>query len=686
MKRMFAAVVALVLAVAVPALADQKVDEAVAKAMDQLQKGKQEDALKTMNKLVGGTPTSDAFLAMGRFQDRVGNLDEAVSALQRAVDAGSGPAKAEALAAQSALTLRVAPAKAALAQAEQAVQLAATSSTLAALARVQARIDPPKALETADKALAAGATADANAARGVALLALGKNDDSAAAFRKATELDLRSSRAHKGLAAALSAAGKGAEAVTAARKAVELDPNSAEAHSTLGAVLLASDPKTWNDAIAEAQDGAFKNPKNPEVQMIVGKIFAADGRLDQAASSYRRALETDPDFMPARVALVNALFIKGDLDGALAESRKLAAAAPNSGDVQVQFGELLLRKNDYENAVAPLEKAVKLLPGSAEAHYYLGRAYHFTSRTKEALAPYEKAVQLQPSNLDFRATYGLILAQNGQFEKAAEELKKVVASPGYKNSAGFTNLGFAYRSMDRNDEAITAYRKALELDPKNGQAAFGLAWSYQNAKRYDESIAACKQAMQLEAALAPACHQTMAWSYVSKKDFKAARESLTAAEKAGAGNAKLDALLDRIEKAPVGTQITQEALEELDKLRNEQRRLQNRLEGIERDLRANSPATRIRAAKEMVGVIGADAAPTFAWMLYNDKSFDAKIAVAQLLASMGPGARKACPQLQAFANEDIIPDPGATGEALNNEMKRGDLKKACRDAVAKVCR
>src|SRR5262245_39989773 len=98
MKRMFTSLL-VVSFLALPALADQKVDEAVAKALDQLQKGKEEDAIKTMTKLVGSNPTSEAYVAMGRFQDRIGKLDEAQAAYQKASEIGAGPAKAEALAA-----------------------------------------------------------------------------------------------------------------------------------------------------------------------------------------------------------------------------------------------------------------------------------------------------------------------------------------------------------------------------------------------------------------------------------------------------------------------------------------------------------------------------------------------------------------------------------------------------------
>jgi Tfp pilus assembly protein PilF len=443
----------------------------------------------------------------------------------------------------------------------------------------------------------------------------------------------------------------------------------------------------WNDAIGEAQDGAFKNPKNPEIQMIVGKIFEADGRFDQAAAAYKKALETDPDFSPARSALINAQFRKGDLDGALAEAKKLAVASPNSGDTQLLLGELLLRKNEFDAAVAPLQKAVQLLPGSANAHAYLARAYHSTGKVKEAVAEYAKAVQSDPSNADLRSNYGLALSQVGQDAQAVEELKKVVASPGYKNTAGYTNLGFVYRSIEppRNEEAVAAYKKALELDAKNAQAALGLAWVYLNAKRYADSIAACKQAMQIDTGLSPACNQTMAWAYLSNKQFKEAREALTAADTAGAGNAKLDALLDRIEKAPAGAD-SDAALAEVDQARSAQARLQAQLEQIDRDTGDSNPSNRIRGVRSLVAKAGADGVPKLDWMLYNDKSNDVRIEVARALGSLGPAARKACPRLQAIANELVPPNPMATGDELKEELKRSDLQKACREAVAKTCR
>ncbi len=293
MKNVLPCLVALSI-LASPALAQSKIDQALAKAEEQLAKGKPEDAIKTISKIVEQNPTSgEAQVALARLQERLGNLDEAVAALTKAKSMTTGAAKAEVLAALASMDLLRGTAKDALADAKQSVELAPTPSTLAALARAQARsMDAPNALLTADKAVAAGpSSALAHEARGVALAALGRNEDAAAAFRKALELDPKLSRARAWLATTLVALDKPAEAVTEARKATEADPKNGEAFAALGRALLAVNPKDWNAAIAEAQQGAFLNPKSPYVQLSVGKIFEAAGNYDQAALAYEHPQE-----------------------------------------------------------------------------------------------------------------------------------------------------------------------------------------------------------------------------------------------------------------------------------------------------------------------------------------------------------------------------------------------------------
>ena len=250
MTRAFITLAALVL-LASPALAQQsKLDQAYAKALEQVAKGRPEDAVKTMTKAAAENG-AEGQMALGRLQERLGNLDEAQAAYTQARGSAQGAAKGEILAAISSFTLRRGTGKDALAIANEALVAApGSASGLAALARALVRNeDGPGALAAADKAVAAGASnAMAHVARGEALIALGKNPEAEQELKKAVELDPKSALAYSRLARAqFSQQGRATDAVASAKKATELDDKFGEGFAMLGLATLAENPKSWSD-------------------------------------------------------------------------------------------------------------------------------------------------------------------------------------------------------------------------------------------------------------------------------------------------------------------------------------------------------------------------------------------------------------------------------------------------------
>ena len=84
-----AAVAALALLASVGS-AQSKLDQAVAKALEQVQKGKPEDAVKTMTK-AAAEAGAEGQLALARLHERLGNLDEAQAAYSQAKTRRAGP-------------------------------------------------------------------------------------------------------------------------------------------------------------------------------------------------------------------------------------------------------------------------------------------------------------------------------------------------------------------------------------------------------------------------------------------------------------------------------------------------------------------------------------------------------------------------------------------------------------------
>src|SRR5688572_26077918 len=85
-NRKLAAVLAASTLAAPPALADKKLDEAIARAEQQLQRGHPEEGVKSLQRLADQTANAEAYAALARFQWKTGDAEGAGRSSARAVE------------------------------------------------------------------------------------------------------------------------------------------------------------------------------------------------------------------------------------------------------------------------------------------------------------------------------------------------------------------------------------------------------------------------------------------------------------------------------------------------------------------------------------------------------------------------------------------------------------------------
>ena len=687
---------------AMPAVADIKTDQVIAKAEEQFAKGKPDEAIKSLQKLLSGSPSVEAYLALARFQQMNGSADESAASVAKAVEVGASAApaqKAKALAASAHLTLQTSTGKAAVDIANKAVAAERNGDSLGALAAAQARVGDAKAAHAAaDAAIAASASSSAaHAGKGHALRASGQAAEAVAAFQKATTLDPRNVDAYVGLAYALVAAGKPAEAKVAATRATELNKGSGAAFAALGYAISAEKnfsgtDASWGDAIAQAQQGVFLAPKDPQVQMVVAKLFEARGNYDQAKLAYTTAVANDPGFAPARTALTMAKFRSGDLDGALRDVTELIKASPESPDANRLYGELLARKGQYKEAIPALEKATSAMPNDKDAVAMLAHSYHMTRSFEDAKNAYAKAVQLNPTNNDIKSNYGLLLGMSGEPEKGIEVLSALTRAPGYKSAAGFANYGWVLSRTKppRAVDAVGAYKRALEIEPSNGTIYFGLAQSHFYAEAYPEAIAAFEKAVQLDKSLAADARAGIANAEYfqavkanrNAPDFTKTKAAIAAAEGAGRPAAWAIDAVARYEQA-IAQGKAAEAAAAAQAAAAEAAGDAVDIGRLSRLLQKGSVSQRVDAANGLAAA-GADAAEILGYALETDTTIVVRQAVVRSLQRMGAGARRAVPALRRYVSTQPLTNPTASADEMRVEMMEADLRRDIQQLLGRL--
>ena len=676
---------ALTLLAAAPAVAvaDKKLDEAVAKAEAQLAKGKDDEAVKILQKAAAqASRDPEAPLALASLLARLGRLDDARVAFGRAGElsaAAAPPVRARVLATRSAFELRSGQAGDALTLAKQSVDARAGADELAALARAQARLGDPAARATADKAVQAAATsASAQLARGDALLAARLAKDAEAAYQRALELSPKWAPAGTGLALALAAQGKGARAIEAARAATQADARSGEAHAALGLGALAQDPlDKGNEAVSAAQQASFLEPKNPLVKLTLGRVFESRGQLDQANAAYTEAAGLDTTWPAPRVAMLGLQFRTGDVDGALAGVRALPPELKRSGEAQLLLGRLLLKKEDAPDAAkAALDHAVAALPGIADAQAALGTASYNVGELKQAADAYGRAVALEPDNLGYLSNYGLFLGYDDRLDQGLAVLLKVTERPDVKDPGPFVNLGWIYRHFDppRVTEAVAAYEKALKLDPKSGQAALGIALSYRAGRQWERAVNAYVRVSQIDKRLEGEASVGTAWCYYRAGDLERTRFYTGVAARQGADVRGLRNALTKAQSKPPGKTAAAPARQKEDDLAELVDRLGSKNAGLQ-----------ARAVNSLLA-IGKSAVPYLAFALREPTNGIAvRESIVDGLGRMGPAAREALPQLDHLIKVGP-PEPGLkdTPEEMERKAREAQLITAMQAASTKI--
>ena len=674
---------ALALCAAAPAVADKRLDEAVAKAEAQLAKGKDDEAVKILQKAASQAPRDpEAPLALASMLSRLGRLDDARVAFGRAGElSGTAPpaVRARVLVSRSAFELRAGQAGDALHLAKQAAELRAGPDEWAALARVQARLGEPAARETAEKAVKAAPTsAAAQLARGDALLAARLAKEAEAAYQRALELQPRSAPAGTGLSLALAAQGKAAKALEAARAATQADTHSAEAPAALGLATLAQDPlDKGNEAVAAVQQASFLEPKNPLVKMALGRVFESRGQLEQANAAYTEAAGLDTSWPAPRVALLALQLRTGDADGALAGVRALPPELKRSGEAQLLLGRLLLKKDDSEDAAkAALDHAVAALPGHAEAQAALGTAAYNVGELAQAADAYGRAVALEPDNLGYLSNYGLFLGYDDRLDQGLAALLKITERPDAKDPGPFVNLGWIYRHYDpaRVNEAVAAYEKALKLDPKSGQAALGIALSYRAGRQWERAVNAYVRVAQVDKRLESEASVGTAWCYYRAGDLERTRFYTGVAARQGADVRGLRNALTKAQTKPAAKGGPPAVRQKEDDLAELVDRLGSKNAGLQ-----------ARAVKGLLA-IGKPAVPYLAFALREPgNGIAVREAIVDGLGRMGPNAREALPQLDHLVKAGP-PDPGFkdSAEEMERKAREAQLITAMQAASAKI--
>lgn len=252
-----------------------------------------------------------------------------------------------------------------------------------------------------------------------------------------------------------------------ARAALNAAPTTAQT----GGEMTAEQKKAKENYDKQVADVTAKNAKSAETDALVRKVLEeggkafADKNYDAAITKFDEGITADPDFAGTTPVLLN---------NKTAALLNRATARFNQGvraDEATKKAAMEAVKKDLEDAGAASERSLTILKAATAPDANVQKNYD--ANKLQAIANRKEVYRLMSRT-------GVDRTKGKETLAAFDEYIAVEADAKKKSDAQLA-LGDALREAGDADNAITAYRKALEMSPDNPDVLAGLGLSLFNS-------------------------------------------------------------------------------------------------------------------------------------------------------------------------------------------------------------
>jgi tetratricopeptide (TPR) repeat protein len=275
-----------------------------------------------------------------------------------------------------------------------------------------------------------------------------------------------------------------------------------QADSFEGATALFQQ-KRFAEAAAAFENLEKSKPGETDALLYAGKSFVGLERFADAAGAFSEYLSSHPQSDEAAYLLAYVKF----RENKAAESLNLFTAAakikpPRADDLKIVALDYVLL-GDQTSAARYLERALTMQPYNVEVRYYLGRVRYQQNQFALAIAAFEEVLRRDPKHVKAEDNLGLSLEAMNQIDDAIAAYRKAIeldALAQHHSEQPYLNLGILLTKLGKPAESLPVLRKAAELAPGSWQIHYELGKSYFNLGQFADA----QRELQSSAAIAPA--------------------------------------------------------------------------------------------------------------------------------------------------------------------------------------
>ena len=274
-------------------------------------------------------------------------------------------------------------------------------------------------------------------------------------------------------------------------------------------VLTIQRSRIWKDNFTFWNDVMEKYPEYWRGYFGVGLYYFNSGDYNTALEYTNRSCEKGAPAVPYMLRGTIYFMNLKNYPLAIEDFKKVISlhepASPFELDARYNLGIVYGNNGNYRDAVKILDEAIRMAPGNAKGYVLKANNLKHLQQYPEAEMLYAKAIELSPKYIEAYLQRGVLYEDN----------------------------------VNRFDDAIADFRKALEIEPGRRDATIDIAISLYKKHSYDEAIQQCNRAVDLFCDAAQA-YYIRALAYREKGSFTQAYNDGLKAKQLGYNLSKQD--------------------------------------------------------------------------------------------------------------------------------------------------
>ena len=231
-------------------------------------------------------------------------------------------------------------------------------------------------------------------------------------------------------------------------------------------------------------------------------VYGHSEYASKAIEEYKLALQNDPGSEELNAGLAELYFKTGHIRDAVTESQEIIKRDPNNLDARKLLGRIYLRSlGDMQGgtqsseilklAIEQFSQIVRLEPDNIDDHLLLGRLYIIDKDYVKAEGEFKSARRIQPDSEEAVINLAYLYNEEGDNKKAVEILQSLPDAQ--RSGKLYAVLGYTFEQQKDYKQAISAYKRAIDIDKDNLDAQRGLANSLLGDNQIDAALDQYKQ-------------------------------------------------------------------------------------------------------------------------------------------------------------------------------------------------